>query len=196
MRKSRIDPDMLREHENATRILSEGWALFQQKGFRGVSLDELCQRCGVTKPTLYYYFGDKETLFVEVLWYRLRGFHEVIDAPGPLSQRLQRVAQSVLDSFQSEYTNLMHDREHIRDADNLRRVREAFRDELLGPMVALMRAGIDAGELAPADPEFLALAYMGMINHFIARAAEMSTDHAALATRLAHLFLRGATVHE
>ncbi|MBV5350315.1 helix-turn-helix transcriptional regulator, partial [bacterium] len=52
------------ENVNAERILQDGWELFQQKGYRGVSVDEICLRCGITKPTLYYYFKDKENLFV------------------------------------------------------------------------------------------------------------------------------------
>ncbi len=47
---------------NKELILQEGWRLFQQKGYRGVSTDELCERCSITKPTLYYYFQDKENL--------------------------------------------------------------------------------------------------------------------------------------
>ncbi len=48
-----MDEEFLLDHENAERILDEGWRLFQQKGYRGVTVDELCLRCGITKPTLY-----------------------------------------------------------------------------------------------------------------------------------------------
>ena len=87
------------EHSNAERILQDGWELFQQKGYLGVSVDEICQRCGLTKPTLYYYFKNKENLFVEVLLRRLQGFREVIEQPGPLQERLERIAIVILDSF-------------------------------------------------------------------------------------------------
>jgi TetR/AcrR family transcriptional regulator len=70
------------DHPNAERILQDGWELFQQKGYRGVSVDELCERCQITKPTLYYYFKDKEDLFIEVLLHRLHGFREVIENSG------------------------------------------------------------------------------------------------------------------
>ena len=46
------------EHENAGRILAIAWELFQQKGYRGATVDEICERCHLTKPTLYYYFND------------------------------------------------------------------------------------------------------------------------------------------
>jgi len=50
------------EHENANRILAMAWRLFQQKGYKGVTIDEICSGCGLTKPTLYYYYRDKEGL--------------------------------------------------------------------------------------------------------------------------------------
>ena len=101
------------EHENAVRILEESWTLFQQKGYRGVNIDELCRRCELTKPTLYYYFQDKENLFVQVLRYKLHGFRTVIEEPGLLPRRLERVAVSILTSFQTQYTALLRDREHL-----------------------------------------------------------------------------------
>ena len=39
-------------NENAERIVREAWELFQLRGYRGTSVAELCERCGITKPTL------------------------------------------------------------------------------------------------------------------------------------------------
>jgi len=187
-----MDVERILDHENAERILQEGWLLFQQKGYRGVTMDELCARCGLTKPTLYYYFQDKEHLFVSVLQYRLRGFHGVIDQPGALPDRLEHIAVSILQAFQSEYTNLLRDREHIKDPEALGQIRDAFHRELFGPLTRLMQAGIDAGELAPGDPHFLSLIFMGIVNNFIGRAAEFHTDAVSLAHELVNKFLNGA----
>ena len=68
--------------------LQDGWGMFQQLSYRGTSLDELCLHCGITKPTLYYYFGNKETLFIQVLARQLHGFRSILDADGPLVKRL------------------------------------------------------------------------------------------------------------
>jgi AcrR family transcriptional regulator len=182
----------LLDHENAETILQEGWRLFQQKGYRGVTLDELCQVCGITKPTLYYYFHDKENLFVQVLEHRLRGFHKVIEQPGTLTQRLQGVTVSILESFQNEYTVLLRDREHIKSIENQKRVRDAFRGEMFGPLNALMQAGIDAGELKGSDAEVLSLIFLGVINNFISKAHETKVEPAALAELLTDYFLHGA----
>jgi len=41
--------------------------LFSAKGYEGVSVSELTEAAGITKPTLYYYFGSKEGLFEAVI---------------------------------------------------------------------------------------------------------------------------------
>jgi len=47
-------------------ILNEALELFSAKGYEGVSVSELTEAAGITKPTLYYYFGSKEGLFEAV----------------------------------------------------------------------------------------------------------------------------------
>jgi AcrR family transcriptional regulator len=186
-----MDTDRILDHEKAERILVEGWALFQQKGYRGVTIDELCARCELTKPTLYYYFRDKEHLFVSVLQYRLKGFHEVIDQPGPLVERLERIAVSILESFQAEYNVLLRDREHIKDPEALVQIRDAFHRELFEPLIHLMKSGIDTGELVSSDPQFLSLIFMGIVNNFIGHEAEFQMDTHTLAHDLVNKFLKG-----
>lgn len=186
----------LLEHANAERILSEGWILFQEKGYRGVTVDELCLRCGVTKPTLYYYFQDKETLFVQILLFKLHGFREIIEQPGSLQQRLQRIALSILESFQTEYNSMLRDRQHLKHAENLQAIREAFRGELFNPLNELMSVGITSGQLAADAPETLTLIFLGIVNNFIGKADEMKTDHASLSHKLTRYFLEGVKNHE
>ncbi|MBK9663444.1 MAG: TetR/AcrR family transcriptional regulator [Nitrosomonas sp.] len=72
-----------------------------------------------SKPTLYYYFKDKESLFIEVLLHRLHGFREVIEKSGSLSQRLERIAVTIFDSFKADYSHLVHDLEHIKQQGNV-----------------------------------------------------------------------------
>lgn len=187
-----MQPDSYLEHESARRILEEGWKLFQQKGYRGVSIDELCLRCGLTKPTLYYYFQDKENLFVQILQYKLHGFREVIERQGTLRERLEVVAAEILDSFQTEYSVILRDREHLKKTESMQRIRDAFHDELFGPLIALMQSHIASGELRSGNPLVLTLIFMGSINNFIGKAGELDSDHHSLARTITGFFLEGA----
>jgi AcrR family transcriptional regulator len=188
-----MEIDALLRHENAERILREGWELFQRKGFRGVSMNELCQRCGVTKPTVYYYFHDKENLFVQVVQFKLRGLRQSIEQPGALSTRLQRITATILEGFEANYNVLLHDRTHIKNPANRQRMRDAFYHELQGPLMALMQSGIAQGELAGDTPECLAMVFLGIVGSFIGRSGELGMDSAQLAQHLAEHFLRGAS---
>ncbi len=181
------------QQENAIRILEEGWRLFQQQGYRGVTVDELCACCQLTKPTLYYYFHDKETLFVAVLQHKLRGFRVAAEQPGTLAERLTAVASAILNSFQTEYTMLLRDRKHLKQPENLQKIRNAFRSELFDPLTALMQTGIIQGELQEDHPELLTLLFLGMINNLIGKSTEFNQPNAALAQKVTHYFLAGAT---
>lgn len=185
--------DLKLENENAEKILKEGWRLFQQKGYRGISMDDLCLNCGITKPTLYYYFNDKENLFVQVLKFKLAEFHSVLEMEGDLELRLQAFAAAVLDSFQSEYTSLMHDREHLTQPQNQEGIREAFYNDFFNPLNQVMQRGIDDGFLSADHAETLTLIFLGMINNFIRSNREQSMNSHEMAKMLTHYFIYGAS---
>ncbi len=48
------------------RILEAARNAFSEKGFDGVSVEEIAQRAGVRKALIYYYFPSKEILFEEI----------------------------------------------------------------------------------------------------------------------------------
>lgn len=56
-----------------TRIIEEATHLFGQRGYGSVSVRELVEAVGVTKPTLYYHFGSKEGLFLATAQHHLDG---------------------------------------------------------------------------------------------------------------------------
>ncbi len=48
-------------------IFATAAQLFAQKGYNGVSMREISEQSGVTKPTIYYYFGSKEGIYEELI---------------------------------------------------------------------------------------------------------------------------------
>ena len=45
---------------SAERILSTALDLFAIKGYDATSVREICEAAGITKPTLYHFFGSKD----------------------------------------------------------------------------------------------------------------------------------------
>lgn len=48
-------------------MLDAAMSVFAREGYTGASLDAIADEAGVSKPTLYQYFGNKEKLFEAVL---------------------------------------------------------------------------------------------------------------------------------
>jgi len=178
-------------NDNTERIFREAWAMFQQLGYRGASVDELCLRCGITKPTLYYYFGNKETLFIQVLVRQLQGFHLILDAAQPLASRLTQLAQTMLATFKTDIGSMMRDLEHVKDPALHDSMNRSFRRELFDPLARAMQEAIERGELRPNDADFYAWTFLGLVNTFVRRHGFVK-DPQTLAPRLVDFFYEGA----
>ena len=53
---------MITNDNSRDAILNTAIFLFSQKGYEGVGVQEICERAGITKPTLYYIFKIKQGL--------------------------------------------------------------------------------------------------------------------------------------
>lgn len=53
--------------DNREKILDVSLDLFYDKGYDAVSVQEIAEQAGITKPTLYYYFGSKYGLLEALL---------------------------------------------------------------------------------------------------------------------------------
>jgi TetR/AcrR family transcriptional regulator, mexJK operon transcriptional repressor len=56
-------------------------AVFFEQGYQLTSMDQVAERAGTTKRTLYDYFGSKEALFSEVITHASRNFVEALPRP-------------------------------------------------------------------------------------------------------------------
>ena len=59
--------------ENILQVASQ---LFDQKGYDRTSMNEIAEALGITKPSLYYHFKDKERLVLAVVQ---RASHSLLD---------------------------------------------------------------------------------------------------------------------
>ncbi len=59
-------------------MLNAAVHVFNRKGYAGASVREVAELAGVTKPTLYYYFGSKEGVLVAILKQAQQQFTAVV----------------------------------------------------------------------------------------------------------------------
>jgi AcrR family transcriptional regulator len=54
--------DEMAIHETKQMIIDTAFALFKEKGYDNVTLNEICEACGITKTTFYYHLSSKEEI--------------------------------------------------------------------------------------------------------------------------------------
>ena len=62
------------------RLLNAAAELFNSKGYAATTVREIVKAAGVTKPVLYYYFKNKEGIFLELMRETYVKFNELIDS--------------------------------------------------------------------------------------------------------------------
>jgi TetR/AcrR family transcriptional regulator len=92
--------------DNRETILDQALTLFSERGYDAVGVQEICEAAGITKPTLYHYFGSKRGLLEAILdcsFARLKTrLAAAADYRGDLPLTLQTIAETYF-TFASEY---------------------------------------------------------------------------------------------
>jgi len=84
------------------RILKKALELFSEKGYDATSVREICEAAGITKPTLYHFYGSKEGVYRAIVEGALERFQAdmifALTGEGSLRDRLVRMARGYVDA--------------------------------------------------------------------------------------------------
>lgn len=187
------------EVQTRTLILKAARRLFIQRGFADVAVGEVAHAAGVTKPTLYYHFGDKEGLYADVLcdlMCEVGGYiRSVTEADAIARQRLEDLAAGYFQHADATMEPMLRDAAELLGAAHGRRVHETYAREMLAPIAELMRDGMRLGEIAEGNADFLVRAWFGLLDAFTAQGghtARTPDEHRQVAIQVARFFLEGA----
>lgn len=193
-----------RQPSTASLIVERAAELFANKGFSGTSIREIAEAAGVTKPTLYYYFGSKEGLIRHIIGGVMAGLAESmashIDGARSLRESLVDIARGQLEYADSHPASvalvcrLSHEPPGEPWACDLRRMQQQG-------MCVLRECFVTAearGEVLPGrDPMLLAFSFLGsLLMHTVARMNRPDLwdgkSAAGIAVDITELFLGGA----
>ncbi len=193
--------------ERTTReeILRHAERLFQERGYRDVTMGDIAAAVGLTKPSLYYHFPHKEALYtavvIEVMARVGGGIMAMLAQNQDLAERLYWLAYHGLVHAprSGSMGTLLRDGEiHLTPVD-WARIEAARKQYMMDPLRAVMRAGVAEGTLRVQDPEFLVRTWFGILETFISSKVADDTplmaDRPALARQITDLFLHGAAPH-
>ena len=65
--------------DNRQLIMEKALELFCARGYDAVGVQEIAEQSGITKPTLYYYFGSKQGLMETILEENSRILEEMLE---------------------------------------------------------------------------------------------------------------------
>jgi AcrR family transcriptional regulator len=174
----RRDPERSQE-----RILKAATAEFARFGLGGARVDRIAVSAGANKRMLYYYFGNKEDLFLAVLegaYARIRSAEEGLHLRDlPPEQGIRRLIEFTWDYYLAhpEFLTLLNS-ENLHKARHLKRSRHV--PAMHSPFVAMLRGILERGVRAGTfrrgvDPVQLYISIAGLGYFYLSNRHTLST---------------------
>lgn len=141
-------------------IRSKAYALFAEKGFKEITMKDICEKTGLSRGGLYRHYESTEQIFKEILCEFLTKQHHEFQS----SIRANIPASIILDEVLNKYEREMLDSENslsIAICEFFSAPKTAKKENFVSGQYAaskqmwvnLIRYGINSGEFNPVDPE-------------------------------------------
>ena len=161
-------------YDTRKKIFAVAARLFADKGYNAVSMREISELAGLSKPMIYYYFGSKEGIYKELVTTGVSHILSAIESTYSLDISVKEKLNMILKKFfyachnfpefAQFMLNLFFANEKVDFLDNFKE--QLNRKEKL--TINLFREGIESGELrSTLNPITAAQIFMGVIMHFV-----------------------------
>lgn len=165
--------------DNRTLLLQCAKELFYSRGYDAVGVQEIVDRAGLTKPTLYYYFGNKIGLLktlLETKFEDLRvNLRKSIDQGGGIREILYRLGKAYCKFFESdrEFYMLMMSLFYSARENEAYRVIKPYVTEFYDTIVNVFyQEAHELGNMNGREKQF-AIGFIGTVNHYLLLHCEM-----------------------
>jgi len=88
--------------DNRATLLEQALQLFAQRGYDAIGVQEIVEHAGVTKPTLYHYFGSKRGVLEALINERLQPLIDQLAHANDVPASLAAIFQLYFDFAQAE----------------------------------------------------------------------------------------------
>ena len=175
---------------SAERILRTALDLFAVKGYDATAVREICESAGITKPTLYHFYGSKDGVLQALVARGFERFRRLVDSalgtPGTFRDKVKVVARSVFHSATEEprYWRFMHSIVWAPPGTAPQTAAcQEFYEGVVGVLAAAAEVAVDRGEIAPGASDIRMLILMGAISE--AATGYVISGHPELTPQLA-----------
>jgi AcrR family transcriptional regulator len=157
------------EPRSADRILLSSLQLFSSKGYDATSVREICEAAGITKPTLYHFYGSKEGVYRALVEGALAPFRADVETAlasgGLVRARLRGIARAYFERARTQpelvrfIFALVHNPPGTAPATDI----PGFYRDVVRMIAEALDAGVMKGEFAPGRTDVRMLAFMGAL---------------------------------
>jgi len=157
---------------SAERILSTALDLFAVRGYDATAVREICEAAGITKPTLYHFFGSKDGVLQALVQGGFEEFRALVRTavatPGTFRHRVKVLARLVFESA-SQKPRLWRFIHSViwappGTAPSQTESCTEFYDGVVGLLAVASQDAVASGELSPGSVEARMLILMGAIS--------------------------------
>lgn len=166
------------------RLLIAAAEFFARKGYASTKVREIVNAAGVTKPTLYYYFQNKEGIYLEIMREALGKFESLLRAAksesGPASRKLFALSDNLMVLLKAnlQVARVMYAIYYGPPQESPFFDCEVFHFRLQDTLQEFIHEGIETGEFRDRNAQDMSWAILGVIN--IAIDMELSHPDMAL----------------
>ncbi len=151
------------------RILETASELFIARGYHGMSMREISEALGVSKPALYYYFKDKEELFLEIMRHFVEEMSDALDRilaePGSASDKIRDFTGYVLRQPTKTRAMIRLASQEITQLslESRQAFDKIYREKFIGKIQQIVRAGVQSGEFRDLPVETAVWGLLGIM---------------------------------
>ncbi|MBN2118756.1 MAG: TetR/AcrR family transcriptional regulator [Anaerolineales bacterium] len=151
--------------ERKAQILNAAEQVFNKKGFDLARMDDIADKTGLSKGTLYLYFKSKDDLIIAILERIFQGvFRQLERREGDELSATEAVSQFTEAAIR-DYKRMLHiipvAYEFLALAFRNKTVQKALKQyfrHYMDVLVPMIQRGIDSGEFRQVDPQEVAIA--------------------------------------
>ena len=150
-------------------ILKTAMQMFIQQGYHGLAMRQISEAVGVSKAALYYYFKDKEELFLAILNNYLEEMENAIDAINAeaksSAEQIRRFVTMVLrqPSEQRAIIRLASQEMAQLSAASRKEFNSLYHEKFIGKLNAILQRGVERGEFQVVNIEVATWALLGIM---------------------------------
>lgn len=152
-----------------TEIALAAVKLFEQKGYRATSVQDIADEVGLQKGSLYHYIHSKEDLLLQIAHQAISEFNQRLEKILALNvPAREKLVQMIQNHITVSVSNLQTTTVLLREAFSLgvdpHQVVQELTDRYLELLTAIIKEGVMNGEFYVENPKIAALCILGACN--------------------------------